>query len=76
MNISGEPGAFDHALALSSKGQEVIYNDGRYNGPGIHRVDAWKAFEAGRCILFQRRIAAGERRGRPGANFYYVALKI
>jgi hypothetical protein len=68
INISMEPrGQFDFILDEANVGDELIYCIGP-NSVGRHRKDAYSAFEAGRCVLYQRRLGP--------MMFSYIAKKI
>jgi hypothetical protein len=48
------------------RGDEVIYHIGAY-ASGCHKADALELYNAGKCILFQRKLGPGK--------FAYVARK-
>jgi len=59
-------GMFLRTLASAVPGDEIIYHIGEHAG-GYHKADALNAMEAGRCILYQRRLAPRQ--------FAYIARK-
>ena len=59
INIAREgAGTFPVALAEALPGDEIVYHIGRHAG-GPHKSDAGKAYEEGRCLLYQRRLGPG-----------------
>jgi hypothetical protein len=68
INVSKEPkGKFDVIFDEANIGDELIYSVGPH-ATGHHRKDAYSAFEAGRCVLYQRRSGP--------MLFSYIAKKI
>ena len=59
-------GALHAALALSEKGDRIVYWIGPHCG-GQHQYDAASAHDAGRCFLFCKRAGKG--------MFAYLAVK-
>ena len=59
-------GVFGHKLNEIPIGDTLIYHIGEY-AKGPHKADALNAYEAGLCILFQRKLGDGQ--------FAYTALK-
>lgn len=60
-------GVFVHMLAEAAKGDRLIYHVGQHCG-GVHRRDAAKASEEGRCLLVMKRAEAE-------GMFFYLAVK-
>lgn len=49
---------FRYLLTRAKVGEEIVYHEGPYcDGP--YANDAWKAYEAGMVVLYQRRIGNG-----------------
>lgn len=67
VNIRREPrGAFFTALQRAERGDRIIYHVGEHCG-GPHQYDASGASDAGRCLLFCKRVGKG--------LFAYLAVK-
>tara|TARA_R110000823_G_scaffold216748_4_gene346257 strand:+ start:468 stop:686 length:219 start_codon:yes stop_codon:yes gene_type:complete len=49
-------GSFDAAVATAAAGDEIIYHVGEFAG-GAHRREAYAAYEAGKVVLVQKRVA-------------------
>lgn len=68
IDISKEPsGVFFHRLADATKGDRLIYHIGQHCG-GVHRRDAAKASEEGKCLLVMKR-------ANLDGLFFYLAVK-
>jgi hypothetical protein len=66
-NITKEHrGTLHTVLDQIKRGDEVIYHIGAY-ASGCHKADALELYNAGKCILFQRKLGPGQ--------FAYVARK-
>lgn len=59
-------GAFGCTLAKIDVGDTIVYHVGAY-AKGPHKADARKAYEAGLCLLYQRKL--------PDGQFAYTASK-
>ena len=56
-NVAKSPrGSFDAAVATADAGEEIVYHVGEFAG-GAHRREAYAAYEAGKVVLVQRRVA-------------------
>jgi hypothetical protein len=53
-------------MAEAQAGDEVVYHVGPHAG-GPHKRDAAAAYEAGKCVLYQRKLGGG--------RFEYIAKK-
>jgi hypothetical protein len=53
-------------MAEAQAGDEVIYHVGQHAG-GPHKKEALAAYEAGKCVLYQRKLGGG--------RFEYIAKK-
>ena len=66
-DVSKRPeGLFSVAMAEAQAGDEVVYHVGPHAG-GPHKRDAAAAYEAGKCVLYQRKLGGG--------RFEYIAKK-
>ena len=66
-DVSRRPeGLFSVAMAEAEAGDEVVYHVGQHAG-GPHKKEAAAAYEAGKCILYQRKLGGG--------RFEYIAKK-
>ncbi|CAB4190201.1 hypothetical protein UFOVP1202_36 [uncultured Caudovirales phage] len=66
-DISNRPeGIFGLVLQEAAVGDEVIYHVGPH-ASGPHKREAFSTYTEGKCILYQRKLGAG--------NFEYIAKK-
>jgi len=66
-DVSRRPeGLFSVAMAEAEAGDEVVYHVGQHAG-GPHKKEAAATYEAGKCILYQRKLGGGK--------FEYIAKK-
>jgi hypothetical protein len=52
-------GVFSRTLDEIDVGDTIVYSIGAY-AKGPHKADALRAYEAGRCLLYQRRLDDGQ----------------
>ena len=64
--VKDHRGVLHTMLDSMKRGDEVIYHIGAY-AAGYHKADALELYNAGKCILFQRKLGPGK--------FAYVARK-